>query len=308
MANVTFHKGLLANLPATKSAGSIYITTDERAVYFDYDAENRIRIGDFISVASISALPESASTDALYYAEAENVLAKFNGTTWVQINPDTKYEFASGDTNGTFKFKSNKDSQFTEVAIKGLKEVAFSGKAADITVEDAQNKFTATDLEGVLLEIFQAINVGGTGSVVTVEKDESVDGIATRYTIKQGGVAVSPPIDIPKDLVIKSGQVLEDADASHPGSWIKIELQNTTDVLWIDVRTLIEYVTAGDDTATIHVDISADHKVTANVINGSIGNDQLSTEVKKRISDLEGLVGSTSVQSQINSALSWIDF
>ena len=110
LANVTFHKGLLANLPAAKSAGSIYITTDERAIYFDYDAENRIRIGDFISVASISALPESASTDALYYAEAENVLAKFNGTTWVQINPDTKYEFASGDTNGTFKFKSNKDS------------------------------------------------------------------------------------------------------------------------------------------------------------------------------------------------------
>lgn len=308
MANVTFHKGLLANLPVAKSAGSIYITTDERAVYFDYDENNRIRIGDFISVASISALPESASTDALYYAESENVLAKFNGTTWVQINPDTTYEFASGDANGTFKFKSNKDSQFTEVAITGLKEVAFSGKAADITVEDAQNKFTATDLEGVLLEIFQAINVGGTGSVVTVEKDESVEGIATRYTIKQGGVAVSPPIDIPKDLVIKSGQVLENADESHPGSWIKIELQNSTDILWIDVRTLLEYVTAGDDTATIHVEVSADHKVTASVINGSIGNDQLSTEVKKRISDLEGLVGSTSVQSQINSALSWIDF
>lgn len=308
MANVTFHKGLLANLPVAKSAGSIYITTDERAVYFDYDENNRIRIGDFISVASISALPESASTDALYYAESENVLAKFNGTTWVQINPDTTYEFASGDANGTFKFKSNKDSQFTEVAITGLKEVAFSGKAADITVEDAQNKFTATDLEGVLLEIFQAINVGGTGSVVTVEKDESVEGIATRYTIKQGGVAVAPPIDIPKDLVIKSGKVVENADESHPGSWIKIELQNSTDILWIDVRTLIEYVTAGDDTATIHVEVSADHKVTASVINGSIGNDQLSTEVKKRISDLEGLVGSNSVQSQINSALSWIDF
>ena len=85
-------------------------------------------------------------------------------------------------------------------------------------------------------------------------------------------------------------------------------VENTNDILWIDVRTLIEYVTAGDDTSTIHVDVSADHKVTANVINGSIGNDQLSTEVKKRISDLEGLVGSTSVQSQINSALSWIDF
>ena len=308
MANVTFHKGLLANLPAAKSAGSIYITTDERAVYFDYDEENRIRIGDFISVASISALPESASTDALYYAESENVLAKFNGTAWVQINPDTKYEFASGDANGTFKFKSNKDSEFTEITIKGLKEVAFSGKAADITVEDAQSKFTATDLEGVLLELFQAINVGGTGSVVTVEKDETVDGIAARYTIKQGGVAVAPTIDIPKDLVIKSGQVLENADESHPGSWIKIELQNTTDVLWIDVRTLIEYVTAGEDTATVHVAVSDDHKVTANVINGSIGNDQLSAEVKKELSDLTSLVGGTSVESQINNALSWIDF
>ena len=307
MALVNFNKGLFENLPSVISEGNIYITTDERAIYFDYDSTHRIRLGDFVTVANLEALPNTASTDALYYAESENVLAKFDGSSWVQINPDTTYEFAQGDTNGTFKFKSNKDSSYTEITIKGLKDVAFSGAAADITVADTQSKFTSDNLEDILLELYQAIQVGRTGSAVTVEKS-TVEGIAARYTIKQDGVAVAPSIDIPNDLVIKSGAVVVDADVEHPGSWIRIELQNTTDILWIDVRTLIEYVTAGNDTATIHVEVSADHKVTANVIAGSIGETELSTEFKERIANIEDKVGSTSVETQIQNALSWHDF
>ena len=108
MALVNFNKGLFENLPSAISEGNIYITTDERAIYFDYDSTHRIRLGDFVTVANLEALPNTASIDALYYAESENVLAKFDGSSWVQINPDTTYEFAQGDTNGTFKFKSNK--------------------------------------------------------------------------------------------------------------------------------------------------------------------------------------------------------
>lgn len=309
MALVNFNKGLYNNLPATISEGNLYVTTDERAIYFDYDNEHRIRLGDYITVANLDALPSTASTDALYYAEQENVLARFDGSNWIQINPDTTYEFAQGDTNGTFKFKSSKDSSFTEIAIKGLKAVAFSGAASDITIKDEQGLLSSTTLEDALVELYQSIQVGGTGSAVTVEKDEvNSDGVATRYIIKQGGIAVPNPIeipivDIPKDMVIKSGAVVEDYDEEHPGSWMRIELQNTTDIIWISVASLIEYVTAGADTATVHVSVSTDHKVTANVIDGSIGETQLSSSFKQRITNIEN-----SIETKIENVLSWNDF
>lgn len=94
MVQVKFKHGLLSNLQnAPIDNGSLLITTDERALYFDVDGA-RVRIGDFIQVANIDALPAAgaAHEGALYYAIAENVLAKWqpaDGETpakWIQIN------------------------------------------------------------------------------------------------------------------------------------------------------------------------------------------------------------------------------
>ena len=91
MATVAFKKGLLANLPVTYAEGTFYVTTDERAIYLDVSDSARIRIGDFQEVANVAALSsiQKPSTTALYYATAENILAKYDGSEWVQINPDT---------------------------------------------------------------------------------------------------------------------------------------------------------------------------------------------------------------------------
>lgn len=97
MANVLFKKGLLAGLKdAPIKEGTIYVTTDERAMYLDVDASTRIRLGDFIEVDNIASLPSAgANVSALYYAKAENVLAKWSGSAWVQINPDNWFELKS---------------------------------------------------------------------------------------------------------------------------------------------------------------------------------------------------------------------
>lgn len=91
MATVSFKKGLLAGLPKTYTEGTLYITTDERAIYLDVSDSARIRIGDFQEVADLDALQaiENPSTTALYYVADLNVLAKYNGSAFVQINLDT---------------------------------------------------------------------------------------------------------------------------------------------------------------------------------------------------------------------------
>lgn len=91
MATVSFKKGLLANLPSTYSEGSFYVTTDERALYLDVDGSTRIRIGDFQEFANLAALQvnKNPSTTALYYITDLNVLAKWTGSSYIQINLDT---------------------------------------------------------------------------------------------------------------------------------------------------------------------------------------------------------------------------
>lgn len=88
MSMVSFKRGSnLNNLAITD--GQFIVNTNERSIYVDVGTE-RLRIGDFVSVANIAALPEAgAHTTALYYVEDINCLAKWDGATWVQINRDT---------------------------------------------------------------------------------------------------------------------------------------------------------------------------------------------------------------------------
>ena len=85
---IKFYRGELANLPAAGALGAMYITTDEGAIYYGTGSGMK-RLGDFVQVANILSLPASgANENALYYCVAENVLAKWNGVAWSQINPD----------------------------------------------------------------------------------------------------------------------------------------------------------------------------------------------------------------------------
>ena len=91
MAKVSFVMGQRSNLPAAHVAGRVLCCTDERSWYIDISDSERIRIGDFQEVTNIAALAsiQNPATTALYYATAENVLCKYNGTNFVQINRDT---------------------------------------------------------------------------------------------------------------------------------------------------------------------------------------------------------------------------
>lgn len=97
MANelLKFKKGLHANLAKqAKVAGTVYVTTDEQAMYVDIDNSTRIRLSDIIQVDTVNKLRDMApkySSTALYYVIDENALLKYTGDgnsnhTWKQIN------------------------------------------------------------------------------------------------------------------------------------------------------------------------------------------------------------------------------
>ena len=92
---IKFFKGLEASLPTSGVNGALYITTDEGAIYLGTGTGMK-RLGDFVQVANVAALPEKAHESCLYYCVAENILAKWNGTEWKQINKQPTAEELKG--------------------------------------------------------------------------------------------------------------------------------------------------------------------------------------------------------------------
>ena len=119
---IKFFKGLEASLPTSGVNGALYVTTDEGAIYLGTGTGMK-RLGDFVQVDNVASLPAKAHESCLYYCVAENILAKWNGTEWKQINKQPtaeemktllglgsmayKSEVAEGDLNADLKAKVN---------------------------------------------------------------------------------------------------------------------------------------------------------------------------------------------------------
>ena len=100
MAILNFKMGEYKNLPATKVAGTVYVTTDEQAMYVDISNSKRIRMNQIISYETFSDFTAALSkavppydTQAFYYIVKDNALLKYNVTYGSEYDPD-------GDGNG----------------------------------------------------------------------------------------------------------------------------------------------------------------------------------------------------------------
>lgn len=152
---------------------------------------------------------------------------------------------------------------------------ALSGKVGNLP-EDA----TATTVVGYVDEKIGKIPAQTDYSVTVTPSD--VAGIAKRYTIAQAATKLNVNIDIPSDMVVKSGEVVTNPAGQPEGTYLVLTLANATnDKVYINVGDLIEYVTSGsaaDD--MVYIDVSADHKVTATITDGSITKAKLATAVQ----------------------------
>ena len=145
--------------------------------------------------------------------------------------------------------------------------------AANISVADLDN-IAAGDLQTVLGALEDAIDAGGTGSVVTVEEVTTglSAGVLKAYNIKQGNTTKGT-INIPKDFLVKSGEVRA-ATASDTGFTVGEKIldfevntigdDETSSHILISVADLVDAYTAGNG-----IDVSASNVISAVVDNTS---------------------------------------
>ena len=163
-----FRRGKLASLLAdsTIKPGTISITTDEPGLYLDLDVNEagdgqpakRVRIGDFIVAASLDSLKADAaagkkfSTHALYYSEAENMLMRYNGSTFVWIN---SYEDVKANVGTLQEDMSTAQGDISNIS-KALAQELLDRAAGDQHLQDQINAIQGTTGNGISVTSLKA--------------------------------------------------------------------------------------------------------------------------------------------------------
>jgi hypothetical protein len=100
---------------------------------------------------------------------------------------------------------------------------------------------------------------------------------AAVYNLTKDGTIVGASINIPKDLVVKSGKV-------ENGNIVLVLNDETNTEITIPAASLIEYVTSGSATGDmVVINIDDEHKVTASITDGSITLAKLHTDIQTAI-------------------------
>lgn len=137
-------------------------------------------------------------------------------------------------------------------------------------------KTTAKDnLVNAINEVRAAVSAGGTEAHVTLEEGTSAD-YAKVYTLKQGENTVGT-INIPKDMVVKSGAVETDPAGQAPGTYIVLTLANaTSDKIYVNVGTLVDIYTAQQSAAQVQLTInSGTREISATLVDGGVSEAKL---------------------------------
>lgn len=176
-----FKKGLHENLDGVaKKAGTIYVTTDEQAMYVDISDSQRIRLSDIIQINSYAewqTMEPPYSKTALYYIIEQNALLKYTGDgntnhSWKQINSTSDIQ---ADLNNLTQRVSTAETNITTVSNKATTLENAIGDATnpaagsirkrlnDIEAEQIEQNNRLTATEGVANAAKTAIGTDNSG-------------------------------------------------------------------------------------------------------------------------------------------------
>lgn len=156
-------------------------------------------------------------------------------------------------------------------------------------------------------EVFDAVGTGGTAAKVEIEANDSAD-YAKVYTIKQGGEKVGD-INIPKDMVVKSGSVVVDPAGQPKGTYIELVLANATeDKIYVNVGTLVDIYTAAAGASQVQVSIdSSTREISAALVAGSVGTAELANDAVTTAKISNGNVTKIKLSPELNISIDKAD-
>lgn len=208
---IKFLRGNVASLPETATEGALYFTKDE-GVYLGLDDGSYHRYGDFIQVDAVADLPVAgAHVNCMYYCVAENILAKWDGKKWVQINKQKTLAELGGvaksayDTKMTALEKADSDNATAISNLSTLVGTIPEGAGADTVIAYINKKTDGIATSGNLEALASRVT-NAEGDIDKLEAAIGTDGSVTKAIAdaKKAGTDAQADVDA---LEVKVGTV-----------------------------------------------------------------------------------------------------
>lgn len=240
--------------------------------------------GTLIKLASTTASGDLAGDVATLQGQVTDLISKVG-------------KAAEGETAATGLYKEIADV----LAVANGKVASVAAADKSITVGGSTTKPTVK--VAIASGEDNALSLAADGLKVTIPEvtvpeysmkklDAATAGMSASYQLTKDGTAIGAVIDIPKDMMVKSGSVQTYAAGELPagvpeaGTYIVLVLNDTAETkLYINVGNLIEYVTSGSkagDMVFINIDPKT-HKVTASITDGTITEAKLAKAVTDKL-------------------------
>ena len=265
---IKFLRGNVASLPQTATAGAVYFTKDE-GLYLGLADGSYHRYGDFIEVANVDSLPASgAHVKAMYYCTAENILAKWNGTKWVQINKQQTLAELGGVAKDIYEAKMaalEKADSDNATAISGvdtrlqaaeekLKSVATTEGLGELTKTVESNTAKLDTING---------DVNTAGSMLKIAKDAADGKDAAIKEAKDAADAAQSTVDALAQTHATDKEAIEGAIALKANAadvYNKGEIDGKVDTInaAIDLKAAAADVYTKDDVDGFVADLEAE--------------------------------------------------
>lgn len=193
---------------------------------------------DAIGAAPLGQTTDDKNTLSLYGVKALATQASADAAA-AEALAEEKVASVTAATNGGITVGGT-----TTAPTVGIKLDPAEGNIA--TLSDAGLKVTAP-----------TVNV----PVYNLTKDATSTDYAAVYHLTKDGENVGEAINIPKDLFVESGEIVENPAGQPTGKYLKLVLQNQTAPVYINVADLVDAYTAGNG-----ITISGTNEVAAKVV------------------------------------------
>lgn len=280
MANVKFLSGTYAQYSAlpVKDANTLYFI-DGQIFKGDVSYSDQIVV--------VSALPDTLVAGKIYVNTTDKSVTYYDGATSTVIVPATVG--AIGD--------STPDTDLANVkAIKDFvaAQIAKIPAAVDYTVTLVDDAAGENELTKQTIKQGKAGSEAAIGTIVVPNLKMEVKAAPNNGYLKTYqftyGTGSTFEIDIPKDLVVKSGEVIVVADDSPVsgltnGTYLKLVIANQTEPVYINVADLCDVYTGKTATDGVSVAISASNEISAALSGKAVAEANLEDTLAKKIND-----------------------
>lgn len=231
---------------------------------------------------------------------------KFLGTAGVQqLITNVRLEIATAEQNAVSTADGNAAAK-----VQALANGQVATNTGHIGTMDNLETTNKADLVNAINEVRNAVSAGGTAAAITMTEQTTDlgDGVAKAYVLKQGDNTVGT-INIPKDMVVQSGEVVVNPEGQTAGTYIKLTLANATnDIIYVNVGTLVDIYQAKASATQVQLAIdSSTREISASIVAGSITATELAANAVVTAKIADGNVTKTKLSTEVQASLDKAD-